>query len=820
MGVLDPHEDIVAELAARLDLREPNRLAVETLAAELSQYYDVEEKKQPFEAVMDVATGVGKTFIMTGAMELLFAAHGVRDIVIVTPGSTILNKTKDNFTPGHPKSLLGSMSFQPVVVTADNFNTPVMRTALDDQTAVKIYLFTVQSLLRPTTKSARKVHKFQEGLGIEFYAHLQAAQSLTVLADEHHAYFGTAFSSAVRDLNPWLLLGLTATPDKKTPVDQIIYRYPLAAAIADKLVKTPVIVGRKDDRKDPLTKLTDGVTLLQHKAQAVSSYVAANPGVERINPVMLVVAKSIAEADEYGEILRSTEFFAGTYAEAVLVIHSNSPDESLAALSTIEDPASPIRIVISVGMLKEGWDVKNVYVIASMRALVSEILTEQTLGRGMRLPFGKYTGIEILDTVEVVAHEKYADLLKKAGVLNQAFVDHRTRSVLRVNAQGQTVSVSETSESNATPIVPTSETAPSISVSSDDPTPVVTTVEDRVVQNEETNLKLKQEIRRDPQSPIIHIPVLKMTEVKSSFSLADITDSQAFRKLGATLAADPDGELNRTLVSAKVIEGADGLKRTALITRKAADKLKSPTSLFPETDLRKGLTELVLSSSAVPARKGQVKAFQPLLDAFIEGIGEHAIAILSANQDRAGARLVALVETEQRRYMAKPTYDEVIQIRDFDPTRLNERPESEDRFGAFSRSTAYIGWERSMMPVVWFDSSTERTVANVVDGDDSVAWWLRLHINDLPILWNSAGRNYNPDLIVIEKTGFHWIVETKMDKEMQTAEVRAKREAAVRWANHVSADDAVSDVWKYLLLSETDVEHAKGSWAALKKLGT
>jgi len=41
-------------------------------------------------------------------------------------------------------------------------------------------------------------------------------------------------------------------------------------------------------------------------------------------------------------------------------------------------------------MLKEGWDVKNVYVIVSLRASVSEILTEQTLGRGLRLPFGAY----------------------------------------------------------------------------------------------------------------------------------------------------------------------------------------------------------------------------------------------------------------------------------------------------------------------------------------------------------------------------------------------------------------------------------------------
>ena len=64
-------------------------------------------------------------------------------------------------------------------------------------------------------------------------------------------------------------------------------------------------------------------------------------------------------------------------------------------------------------MLKEGWDVRNVYVIASMRSSVSEILTEQTLGRGMRLPFGAYTGIEILDTLEVVAHERYEELLEE-----------------------------------------------------------------------------------------------------------------------------------------------------------------------------------------------------------------------------------------------------------------------------------------------------------------------------------------------------------------------------------------------------------------------
>ena len=90
----------------------------------------------------------------------------------------------------------------------------------------------------------------------------------------------------------------------------------------------------------------------------------------------------------------------------------------------------------------------------------------------------------------------------------------------------------------------------------------------------------------------------------------------------------------------------------------------------------------------------------------------------------------------------------------------------------------------------------------------------------LPILWNSAGREYNPDFIVIEDDGTHWIVEVKMNKEMTSADVLGKREAAKRWANYVTADERVGVTWRYLLASESDIDDAKGSWSALKKLGS
>ena len=310
-----------------------------------------------------------------------------------------------------------------------------------------------------------------------------------------------------------------------------------------------------------------------------------------------------------------------------------------------------------------------------------------------------------------------------------------------------------------------------------------------------------------------------MTNVTSSFSLADITDRDAFWKLGSSLAADPDGELSRTLVSARVVIGPDGLKRTELVTTSAADRVRTAPRLFPEEALRAELAEVVLASPAVPARKNERAALAPLVDVFFHGLGNQAVEVLSANLDRAAARFIRLVEQEQRRFMAKPSFDEVVELQAFNPKRVTDKPVSADRFSGFARAMAYEGWQRSLFPIEWFDSRPERSLANMVDGDDHVVCWVRLHINELPILWTSGGQKYNPDLIVVENDAAHWVVEVKMDKEMHSADVQGKREAASRWANHVTKDESVDVEWRYLLVSESDVETAKGSWEALKLLG-
>ncbi len=316
-GPLQPLDDgLLTEIDSLLRLRAPNRGAVETLAYELWRHYQQNGHVDPFEGVIDSATGVGKTYVIVAAVEYLARARGIRDFVVVAPSRVVLDKTIEQFTPGGPRSIVDRLTIPVHLVTASTFNSPATASAMDDPDTVKVYAFSVQSLIRPDTLQGRRTHRFQEGLGAGFYRRLQDATPLVVFADEHHLYYGPRFSDAVRDLNPWALVGLTATPHKKTPADQIIYRYPLAAAIAERYVKTPVIVGRKDDKHDMATKLLDGMVLLDHKRSVADDWAATND-LPRINPVMLVVARNTNEADELASIIRSDSFRGGRHRDAV-----------------------------------------------------------------------------------------------------------------------------------------------------------------------------------------------------------------------------------------------------------------------------------------------------------------------------------------------------------------------------------------------------------------------------------------------------------------------------------------------------------------------
>jgi len=804
-------QGLLAAVSSALDLRTPNRDALTTIALRLSEHFGVESPALPFEGVIDVATGVGKTYVMAGVIEYL-AEQGFRDFAVVTPGRTVARKTVRNFAPGDPKSLLPGMEVDPLVITSETFSTPAVAGAMDDPERVKVYIFTVQALLRPTTKMGRKTHDFDEDLGDSFYEKLRSSEGLVIIADEYHMYGGPEFSKAVRGLDPSILLGLTATPPKGAPV---IYRYPLAAAIAERYVKTPAIVGRRDDRSDPITKLTDGVRLLDAKKLAIDQYRATHTDTPVINPVMLVVCASKDDADEVEGILRHRRFENGRFADAVLKVYSDAPDldAQLERLDDVENPDSDVRVIVAVGMLKEGWDVKNVYVIASLRASVSQILTEQTLGRGLRLPFGAYTGVEFLDTLEVLAHERYEALIKQIDKLRESFIDYRTKVV---EPEAGSAAVPEASDEA---VDLTFADAGEKGAAEGGSAPIVTDVDSRMGHVEDELAAAGYPLHPRPDVPGIDLPVVSGDIITNPFSLNDITDLAPYRAEGRRIASTPADRLRRVIVGGRVTEAASGAREARLERRASTVELESAVVRRPLTASIDTIVGGVMATGIVPARKGEPARLRVLVEALIEGVGADAENVLSAYPERAIGGIASKIKEAQRTFVPKPDFRGDVKLEPSTKVREGRATVYSDRFGPFARGVGYTGFAKSLYEQDWFDSgSAERDLANLIDDAPEVAVWLRLQRGDLPLPWRSPNEAYHPDFVVVEAEGSHFVIEGKRDTDADREDVAQKREAAARWANHVTT--ATGDTWRYLFALESDIKAAKGSWEALKRLAS
>lgn len=179
----------------------------------------------------------------------------------------------------------------------------------------------------------------------------------------------------------------------------------------------------------------------------------------------------------------------------------------------------------------------------------------------------------------------------------------------------------------------------------------------------------------------------------------------------------------------------------------------------------------VLAAPVVPARANQRYAAGEIVDAFLKSLCPSAEAILSGYMDRAAAGLVQLITEEQRKVAARPSYGEVVGVAVFNTLRIGRPLTATDQYGDFrgKKGVGFEGYRKSLYAQDWFGSSTERDVANILDGEPVTTRWVRLQIGDLPILWTSV-REYNPGFIAVDQDGTHWIVEVKMDKEMESAD--------------------------------------------------
>src|SRR3989339_1077677 len=207
----------------------------------------------------------------------------------------------------------------------------------------------------------------------------------------------------------------------------VVFDYPLALALKDGFVKEPAVATRKDFNPDQyrsnpkeldLIKLEDGVRIHEDTKVALDIY-SRDTGNRLVRPFVLVVARDTDHAKEIRALIESDRFFEGRYRDKVMEIHSNQrggeKEENVQRLLALEKPENTIEIVVHVNMLKEGWDVTNLYTIIPLRAANSQILTEQTIGRGLRLPYGVRTGVEKVDKLTIIAHDRFQSIIDAAN---------------------------------------------------------------------------------------------------------------------------------------------------------------------------------------------------------------------------------------------------------------------------------------------------------------------------------------------------------------------------------------------------------------------
>jgi type III restriction enzyme len=427
------------------------------LAAIHSEFHSVTDFEREFPSLcFALATGVGKTRLMGAFITYLQTAHGIRNFFVLAPGLAIYNKLIADFTPNTPKYVFKGISefavSPPVITTGETYERQIASGGQLFPTTINIFNIAKISAEVRGGRSPR-IRSFREEIGESYFDYLAGLPDLVLLMDESHRYRATAGMRAINELKPILGLELTATPfteSTKEPVAfrNVIFDYPLARAMEDQFVKEPAVVTRKDFNpvgKSPeaiqTLKLEDGIRLHESVKVDLETYAREN-GERIVKPFVLVIARDTTHAAELMKLIRSYAFFQGRYTDKVIQVDSSlKEEETVEKLLTVEHSDNPVEIVIHVNMLKEGWDVTNLYTIVPLRAANARTLIEQSIGRGLRLPYGKRTGVTAVDRLNIIAHDRFQEIVDEANdpkslirlkqlILDEGELEHKTTTVV------------------------------------------------------------------------------------------------------------------------------------------------------------------------------------------------------------------------------------------------------------------------------------------------------------------------------------------------------------------------------------------------------
>ena len=399
----------VNAIAGRMSLRPPQRDSLEildriteivpftrspdvaaALAAIKSEFPKVSDFEREFLSVcFALATGVGKTRLMGAFISYLHLAHGINNFFVLAPNLTIYDKLRREFEErNHPKYVFkGIAEFAtepPEIITGDNYDQRAGGFA--EFTRVRINVFNISKINAEVRggKSPR-IKRLSEYIGQSYFDYLASLPDLVLLMDESHRYRASAGIRAINELKPKLGLEVTATPfveasQGAVQFKNVVYDDPLARAMADGFVKEPAVVTQRNFDPRQFTppqlervKLEDGIRLHEATKVELGTYARQNE-CRQVKPFVLVIARDTTHAKELLDLIESDKFFEGRYKGRVLQVDSSQTgaqeEVMIEKLLRVEDPAEATEIVIHVNMLKEGWDVNNLYTIVPLRAAI------------------------------------------------------------------------------------------------------------------------------------------------------------------------------------------------------------------------------------------------------------------------------------------------------------------------------------------------------------------------------------------------------------------------------------------------------------------
>lgn len=440
LSLRPPQEESLRKLAQAIEaapgMLEGERDLGSILATLKAEFPTLEDFERDFPSLcFALATGVGKTRLMGAFISYLYQAHGIENFFVLAPNLTIYDKLITDFTPNTPKYVfkgIAEFSTQPPeIITGDNYD---QRNIAGGQlfSTVRINIFNISKINSEVRGGKEpRIKRMREVLGDSYFNYLANLPDLVLLMDESHRYRASAGVRAINDLKPLLGLELTATPfveasnGRTTPFKNVVMDYPLARAMEDGFVKEPAVVTQRNFDPRQYTpeqieqiKLEDGIRL--HEATKVELITYARENDTRlVKPFMLVIARDTTHAGQLMNLIQSDAFYAGRYKDHVIQVDSSKTgaeeEEMIRRLLAVESVDEPTEIVIHVNMLKEGWDVTNLYTIVPLRAANARTLIEQSIGRGLRLPYGKRTGVDAVDRLNIVAHDKFQEIVDDAN---------------------------------------------------------------------------------------------------------------------------------------------------------------------------------------------------------------------------------------------------------------------------------------------------------------------------------------------------------------------------------------------------------------------